>query len=166
QELQDGRDPAADPDVLAPGGLPGNPEGLARTGVEEVEGRVAERERRARMVRQDEDRGAERRVLTPPAPPRLVRPGAADRGELVAPHDLGPDVVGEVPYEVVVHSAAATGFRAVGPAVRGAGPAHEGRRIELAERPFPALVDAGGDAIPGDGEVVHPHARGAGVRSR
>lgn len=45
------------------------------------------------MVGEDEDRLVERRVLTPPALPRIVAPGAAARrAELAPTHDLGADV--------------------------------------------------------------------------
>ena len=61
------------------------------------------------MVRHDEYRGVERRLVTPPPPPLVVVPRAALGPELVAAHDLGADVAGVVPREVVVETAVPPG---------------------------------------------------------
>ncbi len=48
-------------------------------------------ERRARVMRQHEDRRVIRRLVAPPALPAVVRPWASDRTEHVAPKNPGPD---------------------------------------------------------------------------
>src|SRR6266576_657672 len=48
-------------------------------------------ERRPRVMRQHEDGRVIRRLVAPPALPALVRPGAADRTEHVAPENPGAD---------------------------------------------------------------------------
>jgi hypothetical protein len=61
------------------------------------------------MVRHNEYRSVERRLVSPPALPFVVAPRTALWAELVAAHYLGADVVGEIPREVVVEAAASTG---------------------------------------------------------
>src|SRR5262245_40619783 len=78
----------ADADVLAVRGCAGCLEALRGRGVDEVERRAARHlERRADVVRQDEDRGVERRLVAPPALPVgvLVPAGIA---VLAGAHDL------------------------------------------------------------------------------
>jgi hypothetical protein len=59
---------------------------------EEVERRAAVHlQRLARIVGQHEDRGVVRRILAPPAAPRLVPLAATGRAEHVAAHDGRPD---------------------------------------------------------------------------
>jgi hypothetical protein len=61
---------------------------------DEVEGRAAlHRQRVAGVVGEDEDIGVERRLVAPPALPRLL-PGARAAAEHVAAHDDGADALG------------------------------------------------------------------------
>src|SRR5260370_23885211 len=122
EKLPDGGGPAAESDVLASRRVPRPIENRPRIGVYEVERGVAKGERRTRVVGQHEYRGAERRLLAPPAAPVVVVPGAALRAEFVAAHDLGADVAGVVSREVVVEAAASAGVCAHRPARRGASP--------------------------------------------
>jgi hypothetical protein len=86
----------------------------------------------------------------------VVAPGPALRAELVASHDLGADVVGEVAREVVVETAASAGVGAIGPARRGAGPGEHLAGVGVAERSLEALVFTGTEPVPRDGEVLDP----------
>src|SRR5215217_3947540 len=82
---------SADAYVLAVRGLAGRLERLGRRSVDEVERRAAlHLDRRARVMREDEDRCVERRIGAPRALPLrvLVRSGVA---ELPGTHDLGAD---------------------------------------------------------------------------
>src|SRR3712207_273752 len=106
------------------------------------------------MVGHHEHRGVERRLGTPPALPLVVLPGATLGTELVAAHDLGADVAGEVPGEVVVEPAAAAGIGAVGPARRGAGPGEQVPGVGVAERSLQALVLTRSESVTRDGEVL------------
>src|SRR5829696_5640611 len=93
QVLVDDVGAAADEDVLLAGGLPRLLQGRLDSIGDKGEGRVREDQRLALVVRENEDRLAEGRVLTPPAPPWIVAPCAAGgRTELAPPHDLGADI--------------------------------------------------------------------------
>ena len=102
EKLADGRDAATEPHVLAVRGLLRLPQGFAGWSIDEVEGGVRQRERGAVVVGQHEHRGVEWWCVTPPTLPFVVGPRAAVGPELVAAHDLGADVVGEVAGEVVI----------------------------------------------------------------
>ncbi len=120
---------------------------VGRVAVDEVERGVGQRERRALVVGQDEHRRVERRLVAPPALPFVVAPRPALRAELVAAHDLGADVVGEVAGEVVVEAAAPAGVGAVGPARRGAGPREHVAGVGVAERALEALALTRAEAV-------------------
>ena len=93
QVLVDDVGAAADEDVLVAGGLPRPLQGGLDSVGDEGEGRVREGQRLPLVVGEDEDRLVEGRVVTPPAPPWIVAPGAAGgRTELAPTHDLGADV--------------------------------------------------------------------------
>ena len=147
EELADRGDPAAESYVLALRRLPRLLQDRGRLGIGEVERGVGERERRTQVVRHHEHGRAERRLLPPPALPLVVLPRAALGPELVAPHDLGADVVGEVPREVVVEAAAPAGIRAHGPARGGSGPGEQPLGVLKAERQLKTLVLTGTDAV-------------------
>jgi hypothetical protein len=128
-------------------GLPRLRENGGGVAVHEMERGVGERERWTLVVSHDKHRRVEERLVTPPAAPLVVAPRAALGSELVAAHDLGADVVAEVPDEAVVEAPASPGLGADGPTRRGAGPGEEPSRIDVvAERPLQALVLASGDA--------------------
>src|SRR3984885_10191188 len=107
EELADGGRAAADADVEAARGLLGRRKRLRRAGVDEVEdGAALHLDRGPDVMREHEDGGMERRLLTPPAPPLLVGPRPALRAELVAPHDLRADARPPVAREGVVDAGA------------------------------------------------------------
>src|SRR6185369_15256785 len=101
---------------------------------------VRQRERWPQVVREHEHRGAERRIVAPPALPFVVSPRSPLRPELVAAHDLGADVVAVVAGEVVVEPAGAAGVGAVDPARSGSRPCEEGTRLRMPEGPFQRLT--------------------------
>src|SRR3954447_4229648 len=94
EELAQRRPATADSYVATVRRFPGLLQNLLRGGVDEGErGAAVELDRCPGMVGEDEDRGLERRLLTPPALPAVVAPRAALRVELVAPHDLRSDAL-------------------------------------------------------------------------
>src|SRR5215212_5355774 len=109
KELADRRGTSADAYVLAVRGLAGCLECLGRRSVDEVERRAAlHLDRRARVMREDEDRCVERRVGTPRALPlRVLVP--AWLTELPGTHDLGADPGSEQLREGVVDAAGPVG---------------------------------------------------------
>jgi hypothetical protein len=160
QERADGGRAAADADIPSSGSLTGLRERLGRAGVEEVERRPAVHlDRGPRVVGEDENRGVERRVVSPPSIPLLVRPRAALRAELGPPHDLGADARFPGAGERVVDAGAAAGL-----------PLHGVERAGLEEplmQPYPRVPERGIQALPLAGaepvqryrEIVHPHLR-------
>jgi hypothetical protein len=91
-----------------------------------------------------EHRVVERRILAPPARPRVTAPGPPDRAEHAAPHDGGTDARIALGDELIVKTTLAS-LRAMGPA--------EGSGCEqplvqsgstLPERIVQALVGPGG----------------------
>ncbi len=62
------------------------------------------------MVGENKDRGVERRVVSPPSVPLLVRPGAVVGAELAPAHDLGADARGRCADKSVVDAGAAAGL--------------------------------------------------------
>ena len=94
------------------------------------------------MVRQHEDRVLEERVVTPPALPVLVGPGAAKGAEHVSPHDGGPEALENLGRVAVIQSRCASLAAAYG--LEGAGreePVHDLEGV-LAERFGLALLKA------------------------
>src|SRR6266542_2225908 len=111
QELADDRRAAADADVPPSRGRARRGQSPGRAGAVEMEcGAALHLERGPGMTGEDEDRGVEHRVVSPPAFPLLVHPGAALRPELVPPHDLRADARPPVAGKGVVHARAATGL--------------------------------------------------------
>src|SRR6476661_383071 len=158
EELSDRADAAANPDVEVTCQGACLLERGDRVGVDEMKGcSTFHFQYRPRMVRQDNDRGVEDRVVTPPSLPFLVLPGAALRAELVAPHDLHTDpgapgvrkrlVDAERSLRLAVETHLAEGTRLEGPL-------HEPRAC-VAERSVEFLALAGTEAVEGDREVVH-----------
>jgi hypothetical protein len=62
------------------------------------------------MMGENKDRGAERRVVSPPSVPRLIRPGAVVGAELAPAHDLGADARAPGAGKGVVDAGAAAGL--------------------------------------------------------
>src|SRR6266550_8796342 len=111
------------------------------------------------MVGEDKDRRAERRGVSPPSGPLLVRPGSMVRTELAPPHDLGADARGPRAGESVVDAGAAARL-----ALHGA----EGTsREEPLVQPGSRMPKRGLQALPRScaepngrhREVVHPDLR-------
>ena len=154
EELPDGAGATAQSDILAVGGRARLLQHRGGVAGEEVEGRVGQGEGGPLVVGHDEDRSVERRLLTPPALPLVVGPGSALRAELVAAHDLGANVAGEVSGQVVVQAAAASWVGAVGPARGRAGPGEEGCGVGVAKGAFEAPSLTGAVAVAGNVEVL------------
>src|ERR1700733_7341025 len=118
------------------------------------------------MVGEDENRGVERRVVSPPSVPLLVRPGAVLGAELAPPHDLGADARLPGAGESVVDAGTAAGLALHG--VERAG------REEPLMQPGPRMPERGVQALPLAGaepiqryrEVVHPHSRHGDLLTR
>src|SRR5690242_1399621 len=107
QELADGGRAAADADIPARGGLARLRQRLGGAGVEEVKrGTAVHLDRGPGVVGENKDRGVERRVLSPPSGPLLVRPGSMVGAELAPSHDLGADARGPSAGENVVDAGA------------------------------------------------------------
>ena len=85
------------------------------------------RDRRARMVRQHEDRSVVRRLVAPPAFPAVIRPRPADGTEHVPPENPGTDAARTCAGEIIV-DARLTAFQTVhvSPGSRLEKPLHEG----------------------------------------
>ena len=115
-------------------------------------------DRRPRLVRQDEDRRVERRVVAPGAPElRFILP--AGMPELPGTHYLRPDT-GDVPLrERVVRAEAAAvplpGVRSEHPLVQ--------PFTGMSERGFGSLTVPGPETVQRDGEVVDPNLRHGAV---
>src|SRR5690349_4200278 len=110
QELADSGRAAADADVRASGGLARLRKRLGGAGVEEVKrGTAFHPDGGPQMVGEDKDRGVERRGVSPPSVPLLVRPRAVVRAELAPAHDLGADARSPSAGESVVDTGAAAG---------------------------------------------------------
>ena len=146
--------------IPASGGLARLRKRLGGAGVEEVKpGTAAHLDGRPGMVGEDKDRGAERRVVSPPAVPLLVRPGAVVRAELAPAHDLGADARLPGAGESIVDAGAAAGL-----ALHGAeGTGREEPLVQpgsrMPKRGIQALPLAGAESIQRHREVVHPDLR-------
>src|SRR5271166_3670993 len=144
----------------ARGGLARLRKRLGGADVEEVKrGTAVHLDCGPQMVGEDKDRGAERRVLSPPAVPLLVRPGAVVRAELAPAHDLGADARFPGAGESVVDAGAAAGL-----ALHGAeGTGREEPLVQpgsrMSKRGSQALLLAGAESIQRHREVVHPDLR-------
>jgi tetratricopeptide (TPR) repeat protein len=154
EEVADHAGPSAEAYILAVRSRPGRHERLGRRRVDEVERRAAVHlDRRARVMGEDEGRGVERRVGTPPALPlRVLVPSG--RAELPGTHDLGADPDREHLQEGVVDAAAAA--RLTDPL--GPGPGDEHPLVQpfagVAERCLQALTFAGGEPVERDGDLL------------
>src|SRR5579859_1288235 len=160
QEFADSRRAAADADIPARGGLARLLKRSGGAGVEEFKrGTAVHLYGRPGMVGEDKDRGVERRVVSPPSVPLLVRPGPMVRAELAPPHDLGADALGPRAGEGVVDAGAAAGL-----ALHGAeGTSQEEPLVQpgsrMPKRSIQALPCTGAEPIQRHREVVHPDLR-------
>lgn len=92
--LLDDIDSATNANIFASGGFPGALKSDGSTFCHEVKGRSAVHDkRRARVVREYEDRHVIHRVLAPPTPPALVRPRTTNRPKHVSAKDPCADVL-------------------------------------------------------------------------
>src|SRR5437667_8491438 len=123
-------------------------------------------ERRARVMRQYEDRRVIRRLVAPPALPAVVRPRAPDRAEHVAPKNPGTDSGKALLGNAVVDPRLST-VKALHlpPHARREEPLHQLRApdpewiLEILVRPSSVAVDGNREAL--DAEFRHyiPHRR-------
>src|SRR5579859_3033784 len=160
QEFADGGRAAADADIPARGGLARLRKRLGRAGVEEVKrGTAVQLDGGPGMVGENKDRGVERRGVSPPSVPLLVRPGSMVRAELAPPHDLGADARPPSAGESVVDAGAAAGL-----ALHGAeGTSREEPLVQpgsrMPKRGIQALPRVFSEPFEGHREVVHPDLR-------
>lgn len=111
QILTHGRYTAADANVFASCSVLRPSERFMDSVRHEMKRRVAlHREGGTRVVRQHEYGRVKRRIVTPPALPRLVLPGAAYRAEHVAAHDPSANVLETTFGELVIGVLRAAGF--------------------------------------------------------
>src|SRR5688500_1532135 len=122
----------------------------------EVKRRVAfHRDRRPGVMRQHEDRNVERRVIAPPALPRVVRPFAADRSEHVATENPCTDVLQPARGELIVDAGSAAVFTLhLLEAAGGDKPVMQ-RLTAHAERIFASLARASAESVERDAEAVN-----------
>src|ERR671925_1189333 len=154
KEVADRRGTPAEAYVLAVRGLAGRFERLRGRSVDEVERRAAlHLDGRARVMGEDEDRGVEGRVGTPPALPlRVLVPSG--RAELPGTHDLGTDPRTVPLGEGVVDAAGAAGLADhLVPPPRGEHPFVQ-PLAGMAERCVEALTFTGTEAVERDGEEL------------
>lgn len=92
--LLDDIDPATDANIFASGGLPGALKSDDSTFCHEVKGRSAVHDERwARVVGEHEHGDVIHRVVAPPTPPTLVRPGTTNWPKHVSAEDPRADVL-------------------------------------------------------------------------
>src|SRR5690606_33220927 len=160
QVLPQRRDTAADAHVPALRGLERErPRALEAVG-DEMKGRAAAHgQRRTCIVREDEDRAAERRLVAPPTGPALVGPGPADGAEHVAAENPGTDPVKAACDEVVVDAglAALRAENALAKSARRHRPVVK-RHGAAAHRVLEALRRPGAIAVDRDREAFDAHA--------
>src|SRR6516162_9988481 len=160
QEFADGGRAPADADIPARGGLARPRKRLGGAGVEELKrGTAAHLDGGPGMVGEHQDRGVERRVVSPPPVPFLVRPGAVLRAELAPPHDLSADARGPGAGESVVDAGAAAGLALHGAERTGREKPLVQPGSRMAKRGLQALPLTGAEPIQRYREVVHPDLR-------
>src|SRR5580693_1181227 len=118
------------------------------------------------MVGEDKNRGAERRVVSPPSVPLLVRPGAVVRAELAPPHDLGTDARFPGAGESIVDAGAAARLALHGVERAGREKPLMQPEPRMPERGIQALPLAGTEPVQRYREVVHPHVRHGDLLTR
>src|SRR5213079_3329036 len=108
--LADRRHAAADLHILSLGSRRRSFQRLADTARDKVEDRAAfHLNRRAIVMRQHKYGAVVRRVLSPPAAPGVVGPGATNRAEHVASHDPGADALPKTRRDIVIDAGGTTG---------------------------------------------------------
>src|SRR5579864_3079308 len=148
QILPDRRDAAAKADVA----VTRRGSGLLQRGVNAVRHKAELRialhpERRARVVRQHEDGRLIRRLLPPPAPPTVVRPGSPDGTEHVLAEKPGSDAGEALLRDRVVDARFAVGLSLHPPPhTRVKEPVHQFRTIDP-ERMLKVLARPGTIAV-------------------
>lgn len=101
--LADRVDAAAEPNILPIGGGPRLLQGGMDALGDKVKGGAAlHRDWRPRVIGQHEDGDMVRRILSPPAGPTFVRPGAADRTEHVAAHNPRAKIGRSAQHKIIV----------------------------------------------------------------
>ena len=111
------------------------------------------------MMGEDEHRGVKRRIVSPPALPLGVWPGAALRREFIPAHDLRADARPPGGGKRVVHAAAAAGLALHGMEATGGEKPFVQPGTRMPERGIQALPLAGAEPVQRHRKVVHPHPR-------
>src|ERR1700674_5856142 len=158
QEFTDGPHSATDADVAAASEFPRSRNRFVGRGVDEMKGCAAGHlNRRTRVVRQHDHRGMKRRIVSPPALPLVVGPGALKRAKFPPPHDFDADALAPCGRESVINPGGAglalhrlEGARREEPFMQAVTRVAEGR--------IGALAGTGAEAIERHREVVHPNA--------
>lgn len=101
--------PTANPDVSPIGRRHGPLQRRFDSFRDEVKGGAAlHGDGRSRVMGQDKDRRVVWRVIAPPAPPTVVRPGTSTCGEHIAAQDPGANILKPSSRELVIDTRAAT----------------------------------------------------------
>src|SRR5437867_3978837 len=109
--LADRRHAAADLHILSLSSRRRSFQRLADTARDKVEDRAAfHLNRRAAVMRQHKYGAVVRRVLSPPAAPGVIGPGATNRAEHVASHDPGADALPKTRCDIVIDAGGAAGL--------------------------------------------------------
>src|SRR5437867_4459628 len=109
--LADRRHAAADLHILSLSTRRRSLQRLADTARDKVENRAAfHLNRRAAVMRQHKYGAVVRRVLSPPAAPGVIGPGATNRAEHVASHDPGSDALPKTRRDIVIDAGGAAGL--------------------------------------------------------
>lgn len=107
------------------------------------------------MMREYEHRRMERRVIAPPPFPVKVFPRSALGAKLIAPHNFGTDVPGEVASAVVVKPVRSPRIGSIDPVRGRSGPGKEIGRIRVTEWVLETLPRTGAVAIARHHEIVY-----------
>src|SRR5437588_3610957 len=127
---------------------------------DEAELRAAfHRQRRARVMREHENRRVVRRLVAPPPFPAFVRPRAADGAEHVAAEDPGADSFQTLRREIVVHPGFAVRLTVHAPPGARAEEAVEPLGTSDAEAVFEILSGSGAVSVDREGERSYQEAR-------
>ena len=167
QELADSGRAAADADISASGGLARLRKRLGRAGVQEDKrGTAVHLDGGPGMVGEHKNRGMERRVISPPSVPLLVRPGAVVGAELPPAHDPGADARSPGAGKSVIDAGAAAGLALHGVERAGREQPLVQPDSRVPERGIQALPFAGAEPIQRHREIVHPHLRHTDLPTR
>src|SRR3989442_5821072 len=131
---------------------------LADTARDKVEDRAAfHLNRRAAVMRQHKYGAVVRRVLSPPAAPGVVGPGATNRAEHVAPHNPGANALPKTRCDIVIGAGGAAGLTIDALERAGRDEPFVQSFTTDAEGILASLARAGAVAVERDRKVVHAY---------